>query len=80
MSVSALPLAIPAAPVTISRPSTSVAFWSSTEAMLPDGVANVTLKSMPVFSFQVPSMKPMVVASEQLRQYTPVTRVPRITN
>jgi hypothetical protein len=43
-------------------------------------VANVTLKAMPVFSSQVPSMKPIVVASEQLRQYTPETRLPRITN
>ena len=38
------------------------------------------VKAMPVFSSHVPSMKPIVVASEQFRQYTPVTRVPRITN
>ena len=42
--------------------------------MLPSGLANVTVKSMPAFSSHVPSMKPIVVASEQLRQYTPVTR------
>jgi hypothetical protein len=48
--------------------------------MVPSGLGNVTLKVMPLFSSQVPSMKPMVVASEQLRQYTPVTFAPRITN
>jgi hypothetical protein len=36
--------------------------------MLPFAVANVIVKTMPVFSFHVPSMKPMVVASEQFRQ------------
>ena len=71
---------MPAAPVTISRPSTSVACWSSTDVMLPAGLANVTVKLMPAFSSHVPSMKPIVVASEQFRQYTPVTRLPRITN
>ena len=48
--------------------------------MLPFGLANVTVKTMPVFSSHVPSMNPIVVASEQFRQYTPVTRLPRITN
>ena len=46
--------------------------------MLPSGLGKVTVKVMPVFSSQVPSMNPMVVASEQLRQYTPVTFVPRM--
>jgi len=32
--------------------------------MLPSGLANVTLKSMPVFSSHLPSMKPIVLASE----------------
>ena len=75
-----MPFRLPADPVTISRPSASIACCLSTDLIRPSGLANVTVKSMPVFSFQVPSMKPIVLASEQFRQYTPVTRWPRITN
>ena len=58
----------------------SIACCRSTVLTLPFGFGNVIVKSIPVFSFHVPSMKPMVVASEQLRQYTPVTLAPRMTN
>ena len=68
-----------ASPVTVSRPSTSIACWLSTDLMRPSELAKVTVKAMPTLSSQVPSMKPIVVASEQLRQYAPVTWLPRIT-